>query len=54
LDRWSYRIDWKDQWTNQLISATFDKVVSPKARTVRFLVSDPLAQKVGTCVYQLR
>ncbi len=54
LDNWSWRINWKNPWTNRPVSATFDKVLSPKARTVRFLVSDAAAQQLGTCEYRLR
>jgi VWFA-related protein len=54
LDSWSWRITWKDSWTSKVVGESFDKVLSPKARTVRFLVSDPGAEQMGTCEYRLR
>ncbi|MBV9157959.1 MAG: hypothetical protein JO097_16965, partial [Acidobacteriaceae bacterium] len=53
LDVWSWRVNWKDPWTNRAVSASFDKVLSPKATKVRFLVSDPTADRIGTCDYGL-
>jgi Ca-activated chloride channel family protein len=53
LNNWLWRVTWKTPWTNRVVSANFDKVLSPKARAVRFLVSDPDAEHVGTCEYRL-
>ncbi len=53
LNSWDWRITWKDPWTNRDVSATFDKVLSPKANMVRFLVADPAADRIGTCEYRL-
>jgi VWFA-related protein len=53
LNSWLWRITWKTPWTNRVVSASFDKVLSPKTRTVRFLVSDPAAERMGTCEYPL-
>lgn len=53
LNVWFWRINWKDPWTNRVVSASFDKVLSPKARRVRFLVADPAADRIGTCDYRL-
>ncbi len=53
LNVWNWRVNWKDPWTSHVVSASFDKVISPKATTVRFLVSDPSADRIGTCEYRL-
>ncbi len=53
LNVWSWRINWKDPWTNHVVSASFDKVLSPKSAVVRFLVADPSAERIGTCEYRL-
>ena len=53
LNKWVWRVNWKNPWTNREVSAAFDKVLDAKARTVRFLVSDPGAERIGTCEYRL-
>ncbi len=53
LNVWNWRVNWKDPWTTHVVSASFDKVISPKATTVRFLVSDPTGDRIGTCDYPL-
>lgn len=51
LNSWVWRVNWKNPWTNREVSASFDKVLSPKAVRVRFLVSDPIAERIGSCEY---
>jgi VWFA-related protein len=51
LNSWLWRVSWKDPWMNREVSASFDKVVSPKANVVRFLVSDATAERIGSCEY---
>gem|GEM_PF-2654380 len=53
LNSWVWRINWKNPWTNRAVSASFDKELSPKAKSVRFLVSDAGADRIGTCEYRL-
>ncbi len=53
LDTWSWHINWKNSWTNRVVNASFDKVLNRKARVVRFLVSDPATDRIGTCEYRL-
>ncbi len=53
LAAWSWQIDWKKTWTNRLSTVSFDKTIPKKAKTLRFLVSDPGAEHIGTCDYQV-
>ncbi len=53
LNAWFWRVNWKDPWTSRVVAASFDKVLSANARKVRFLVSDPAADRIGTCDYAL-
>ncbi|MGA8029513.1 MAG: VWA domain-containing protein [Bryobacteraceae bacterium] len=53
LDRWSWRVNWKTPWTNRVVSASFDRPLSPKATSARFVVSDAAAQRIGTCDYRV-
>ncbi len=53
LNDWSWKVEWKVPWTSHPVSAYFNKTVSPKARRVRFLVSDPAADRIGTCEYEV-
>src|SRR5579883_2955258 len=53
LNFWSWRVAWKDPWTTRSVSASFDKVLSSKAKRVRFLVADPAGDRIGTCDYAL-
>jgi VWFA-related protein len=54
LNVWNWRVNWKDPWTSHVVSASFDKVLSPKATTVRFLISDSTGDRIGTCDYRLQ
>jgi hypothetical protein len=51
LANWSWQIAWKNTWTNRVTTAAFDKPLPKKTKTVRFLVSDPGSQNIGTCDY---
>ncbi len=53
LDSWSWHVNWKNSWTNRVVNASFDKVLNQKARVVRFLVSDPATDRIGTCEYRI-
>jgi VWFA-related protein len=53
LTAWSWQIDWKKTWTNRVSSVAFNKVVPRKSKAVRFVVSDPSGEHIGTCDYQL-
>ncbi|MGC2657942.1 MAG: VWA domain-containing protein, partial [Bryobacteraceae bacterium] len=53
LNSWLWRVSWKAPWTTRVVSASVDKVLSPKSKFVRFLVADPSAQRIGTCEYRL-
>jgi hypothetical protein len=54
LNSWLWRVSWKNPWMNREVSASFDKVLSPKANVVRFLVSDTGAERIGSCEYLVR
>ena len=49
LSKWSWRVDWKTPWTNHPVSTLFDKVLPEGMRRVRFVVSDPSAERIGSC-----
>ena len=53
LAEWAWQIDWKKPWNNRVTTANFDKPLPAKANAVRFLVSEPSAQQIGTCDYRL-
>lgn len=53
LSAWSWQIDWKKTWTNRLSTVAFDKTVPKKTKELRFLVSDPEGEHIGTCDYQI-
>jgi VWFA-related protein len=53
LTSWSWQIDWKKTWTNRVTTASFDKVLPKKTHSVRFLVSDPASEHIGTCDYPI-
>jgi len=53
LTGWSWQIDWKKTWTNRLSTVSFDKVLPKKTKSIRFLVSDPAAEHIGTCDFPL-
>jgi hypothetical protein len=50
---WAWDVTWKNPWTNREVTAAFDKVLPAEVRRVRFLVSDPVAERIGTCDYRL-
>ena len=54
LNAWNSRVNWKDPWTNRVVTASFNKELAPKATRVRFLVSDATADRIGSCEYSLR
>ena len=54
LTSWSYQIDWKKTWTNRVTTASFDKVLPKKTERIRFLVSDPGSEHIGTCDFAVR
>ena len=53
LTAWSWQISWKMTWTNRVSPVTFDKVVPKKTKSLRFLVSDPAGEHIGTCDYRI-
>jgi len=53
LSEWNWQIDWKKPWTNRVTTANFDKPLPAKTNLLRFLISDPAAQQIGTCDYRL-
>ena len=53
LSGWSWQIDWKKTWTNRVSTVTFDKQLPKKTKALRFLVSDPAGDHIGTCDYRL-
>ncbi len=53
LTSWAWEATWKNPWTNRVVTAAFDKVLTPEAKRVRFLVSNPAADRIGTCDYRV-
>ena len=54
LSKWSWRVDWKTPWTNRPISTLFDKVLPEGTQRVRFVVSGPSAERIGSCDIQVQ
>ena len=50
---WAWDVTWKNPWTNRAVTAAFDKVLPSEVRRLRFLISDPAAERIGTCDYRL-